>query len=230
MSDPQNPQTPEPPASEPAAPTPAPAPVPIEAWLREGFKLFQSQPGLLIAAGAITVALSVITLGVLSGPLMAGLYMLVLRLHDKASPTPKPGDLFQGFQVFLPAFLLVVGVAAITFVGSFILDFVPIVGSLAAMLGSVVLSAVVMFAMPLIADRRMQVWPAVEMSLDTIKPNFWMFLAFNLLAGVISSAGIIVCCVGIVVTLPIGVCILSVAYRDVFGQPAAGEAAPAAGA
>jgi uncharacterized membrane protein len=60
-------------------------------------------------------------------------------------------------------------------------------------------------------------------SINKVKTNFWPFLALSFVAGIIGGIGQIACGIGIVFTLPIQACILTVAYREVFS----GAKAPA---
>ena len=52
----------------------------IGAELGKGWRLFQPNMGLLIVAGVIATVVSVITCGLLGGPLMAGMLLVVRRL------------------------------------------------------------------------------------------------------------------------------------------------------
>ena len=74
-------------------------------WIKEGFDLYKDNLGLLILASLIAFLLSVVSLGILSGPMSAGLISILLRLRDGDPTPPAVGDVFQGFQFFLPSFL-----------------------------------------------------------------------------------------------------------------------------
>ena len=193
-------------------------------WIQKGFDLFKANMGLLIVAALLAYVLAGITIGILLGPMMAGLILIVLALIDKREPKPADGDLFKGFECFLQAFLLVLVVGLPLLVVSMILMLIPCVGwlvSLALQLGA---STAVMFALPLVADKKMAFWPAIMASFEMVKRNFFSFLGLMLVSAVISGIGSIACGIGVIVTAPIGICIMAVAYRELF------SAAPAAGA
>jgi uncharacterized membrane protein len=82
-----------------------------------------------------------------------------------------------------------------------------------------------MFGLFLIVDKQMAFWPATVGSFDKIKTNFWQFLGFSIVAGIIGSIGAIACGIGAALTLPIQACILTSAYREVFGE-AEGQTRP----
>jgi uncharacterized membrane protein len=63
----------------------------------------------------------------------------------------------------------------------------------------------------------MEFWPACQQSINAVKTNFWPFFGLSAVAGFIGSIGALAFGIGIVLTLPIQGCILTVAYRDVFG-------------
>ncbi|MEW5724027.1 MAG: hypothetical protein AB1896_13035, partial [Thermodesulfobacteriota bacterium] len=106
--------------------------VKINEWLSEGFTLYKNNFGVLVVASILTVVLSGLTLGVLAGPLAAGLTLMCLRLYDKSGGPVQPGDVFKGFQFFLNAFLfMLVWFLGLLIVGV-ILSLIPLLGTLAA--------------------------------------------------------------------------------------------------
>jgi hypothetical protein len=193
-------------------------------WFERGWKLFTDHAGLLVLSSLIVIALTLLTLGVLGGPLAAGMILIVLRLVDRAEPKPEAGDVFQGFQFFLQAFLFVFVYVIVDIVGSMILTVVPLIGLPASMAYSAALAALLLFALFLIVDRGMDFWPACMASVDKVKTNFWPFFGLALVLQIVTVAGALVCFVGLLVTLPLVYCVTAVAYRDVFAPPAGAEA------
>ena len=57
------------------------------------------------------------------------------------------------------------------------------------------------------------------------KENFLPLLVLGLLAGLISAIGLVGCFIGVIVTAPIGACIVTVAYREMTGAAAPAPAA-----
>jgi uncharacterized membrane protein len=187
-------------------------------WLEQGFTLWKENIGVLVIPALLVLILSVFTLGILAGPMLAGLVLMILRLQDKAEPKPAIGDVFQGFQYFLNAFLFMLVYFVVSFVGSTILAIIPVIGGLLGYFFSFALMALVMFALFLIVDKKMDFWPAVMASVDKVKMNFWPFLGFAVVISVISALGLIACGIGIIVTMPFYYCAVAVAYRDVYGD------------
>ena len=75
-----------------------------------------------------------------------------------------------------------------------------------------------MFGLYLIVDKQMNFWPASRKSIDTVKTNFWPFFGLAAIASIIGSIGALAFGIGIVLTVPIQICILAVAYQEIFGE------------
>ena len=186
-------------------------------WIEKGFNLYKENIGALILVSLLAGVLSAVTFGILAGPMMAGLTLIVLGLFDKKEPKPEVGRLFDGFNYFLNSFLFILVWGVIIFVASLILSFLPVVGQLASIFLAYAAQALLMFGIFLIVDKKMEFWPASMESINKVKTNFWPFLGLSAVASIIGSIGVLVCIVGIVVTFPIQFCILTVAYREVCG-------------
>jgi uncharacterized membrane protein len=186
-------------------------------WFEKGFDLYKSNLSILIVASLIVVILSGVTFGILAGPMFAGLLLITLGLFDKKEPKPEVGGLFKGFDYFLNSFLFVVVWGVALFVASIILSLVPCIGQLASLFAIFAAQAFLMFGLFLIVERQMAFWPATVESVNKVKTNFWPFLGFSIVAGIIGSIGAIACGIGVALTLPIQACILTTAYREVFG-------------
>lgn len=131
----------------------------------------------LVLATLVTVVLTVLTLGVLAGPLTAGLCaMVIARRRDGTRPAV--GDVFSQlgrFWSFFGAALLMVvliGLAAITIVGG------------------VLLATIWVYVFPLMVDRRLGVFDAMRQSKDMVLGGgFWEHLGFTLLLLIIGAFG-----------------------------------------
>lgn len=194
----------------------------IAAALRRGFDLYKENITTLLLATLLAMVIGSVTVGILAGPMFAGLYLIALGLVDKQAPKPEIGDLFKGFNFFVPSLVLFILVIVASLVGQFILGLMPVLGFLLSLLYSFALSTFVMFALPNIVDRKMDVVPAIQASVETVKSNFWLFLGLNIVASVVSSLGMIACFVGVIVTAPLYVTTLAVVYRDLHPAQSAG--------
>ncbi|MCX6993773.1 MAG: hypothetical protein NT011_11625 [Kiritimatiellaeota bacterium] len=189
-------------------------------WIQQGWELYKANIGVWIVASLLAIVISVATLGILSGPMMAGLVWMALVLVDRKEPKPQMGDVFKGFDYFLQSFLFFL-VWGVIMLAISVVSLIPCVGTLVVIVVSIVLHTALMFGLFLIVDKKMEFWPASMLSLNVVKPNFFPFLGLLVVAMLIGHVGAIACGIGVIVTMPIAVCILAVAYRNVFGVQAA---------
>ncbi len=189
-------------------------------WIEKGFNLYKENFGILVLASLIAVIVSAITVGILAGPMAAGVLLIIFQLVDRKEPKPEVGTLFRGFDFFLHSFLFFVIWGIAVFIASLILGLVPCIGQLASLFVVFVAHALLMFGLFLIVDRKMEFWPASVESFNMVKRNFWPFLGFSIVSNLIGSIGAVACGIGVVFTLPIQVCILTVAYREIFDDKA----------
>lgn len=187
-------------------------------WIKEGFDLYKENLSVLILSSLIAYLMTGVTLGILAGPMFAGLIQIILRLHDKDQPPPTVGDLFQGFQYFLPSFLFTLVWTAIIVVSSLILMLIPCIGTLLILGLTFAGMAFLMFGLYLIVDRKMDFWPASMASIEKVKEDFFPYLGLSLVAAIIGEIGTIACGIGVFATMPIYFTILAVTYRDVFDK------------
>ena len=185
-------------------------------WIEKGFILYKENFRILVLASVFVLVIGTVTIGILAGPMIAGLALLILQLLDGKVPKPDAGTVFKGFQYFLNSFLFVVIWGMVTLIGSVIVGMVPVIGQLASVLLVYAAQAFLMFGIFLIVDRQMDFRPASMKSIDTVKTNFWPLFGLSAVAGIIGSFGAIAFGIGIVFTIPIQASILAVAYREVF--------------
>ena len=185
-------------------------------WIENGFALYKENFGILVLVSLIAVLVGTITVGILAGPMAAGVLVIVFQLLQRKEPPPEVGTLFRGFDFFLNSFLFFIIWGIAIFVASLILGLVPCIGQLASLFVVFVAHALLMFGLFLIVDRKMEFWPASVESFNMVKRNFWSFLGFSIVTNLIGGIGAVACGIGVVFTLPIQVCILTVAYREVF--------------
>jgi hypothetical protein len=74
-----------------------------------------------------------------------------------------------------------------------------------------------LFASILVVDQRLDFWPAMELSRNTVSPAWFAFFAFVLVLLVINTAGALLLGLGLFVSVPLSACALTAAYADIFG-------------
>jgi hypothetical protein len=148
-----------------ASPPLPPRRIDIGVALKQAARLFVKDLAPLLIAGLLAGVLSVVTLGVLAGPLLAGLYGMVIgRVRD--GRRPEVSDVFLGLERFWAyasaALVLVVliGLASLTIVGGF------------------ALATIWLFVFPLMVDRGLSMGEAMKASRQMVmRAGFWEHLA-----------------------------------------------------
>lgn len=191
-------------------------PVKLNEWLVEGFHVYKEHFGVLLAASLLTVLLSILTAGILAGPLLAGMALMTLRLYDRAGNSVTAGNVFQGFRYFLPSFLFFLVWGFGVGLASVLLNLIPMLGQLGTLILVFGVFSLTMFGLFLIVDDKRAFWPASMGSIQAVIANLWPFLGFGAITLVVGQIGTILCGIGLVLTLPLQFCILAVAYREVF--------------
>jgi len=181
--------------------------------LKHGWRLFLKDIVPLLLGTLIATALAIVTLGILAGPLFAGLYgMIVTRIRDGREPAV--GDVFSCMNRFWSFFggsivlALAVGFAWITVVGG------------------VLLTTIWIYVFPLMVDRGMGFWDSLGASYHmVVDGGFWEHLALVLIFILVSSIGSAAAGVAFLLTTPFTVATLGAAYYTVQARGAEVERA-----
>jgi uncharacterized membrane protein len=189
----------------------------IGSCLRYAWALYQRDPWLLsaaaVVAGLINFAASWIPFAnmLTSMPLLAGLYLMVMRI-DEGRPTTI-GNLFDGYQYFLPLVISSVLTSLLIGLGIFLL-----------VLPGIYLALAYGFTALMIIDRKLDFWPAMEASRKLITANFWQYFLLAMvlmLAFVVSS---IPFGLGLPIAVPVCLAAHYHFYRALVPTPAAASA------
>ena len=72
------------------------------------------------------------------------------------------------------------------------------------------------FALPLVADRQMGAGAALKTSWKQVLRHWWQIFGLVVLVGLLNVAGLLLCCVGLLFTIPLGMAATMVAYEVIF--------------
>lgn len=182
----------------------------IAKWINEGWDLVFSNFWeflvisiiyvVVILAASSTILLALI----LAGPLTVGIYYVIFQ-KMRGNPI-QIGDISKGFNFFVAAVLADILISIFVWIG-FIFLIIP----------GIVISALYMFAFPLILEKNLDFWQAMETSRKVVQKNLLEFSVFMFLMWVFLFVGLLLLGVGFLVALPITFAATAAAYRDVFG-------------
>jgi hypothetical protein len=207
--------------------------------LKEAWELIKPQYWLLFAVTIIGIMIGGMTIYVLLGVMMCGIYLCYLQAID--GQRVEIETLFKNFKLFLPSLLLVI-VMIVPAIIVMAVIYVPLL--IAAMMGSklsqselitllfgsfaveivlavimVCLHTLLMFAFPLIVDRNLSSFQAMKLSAKAVWKNLGGVTGIWVLMFLLNLAGMLVFCVGIYFTIPLLLATQLVAYRKVFPKP-----------
>lgn len=166
--------------------------------------------GVLIGGCALIVvvqsALNSFTWGIvylaIAGPLHLGYCDVILRILR--GRRVEFVDLFSGFQRFVPAFMA----------NLLITLFAAIAGILTCGLGSLVVLWLYMLVWFFMADRGEDFWPAMESSRKTVMADLGPWLVLGLAIVGINIVGALACGVGLILSIPLTLVMLGLAYEQ----------------
>jgi hypothetical protein len=142
---------------------------------------------------------------ILQGVVFGGLYFMFLKLIRTRQA--EFGDAFVGFSSnFVP--LMLAGLVSVLLVS---------VGLAFCIIPGIYLAIAWMFAVPLVMDKRLDFWPAMELSRKMVGKHWWQLFWLVVLNVLVCILGFLVCCVGIYVAMPVTIAAIAYAYEDIFG-------------
>lgn len=212
---------------------------PIEVY-KEAWEIMKGEFWMVFAVTLVGLLVGGVLPIILTGPMMCGVYMCLL---DKADGRPLTFEkLFKGFDYFVAGLIVTLFVMVPTFV-FVIAIYLPMIGIavagtrmdqgaliafIAGMIVVEIIVAVVMifihsliiFAFPLIVDRKLSGFEAVKMSARAVWGNLAGVAGLFGVGFLVCLVGYLMLCIGIYFVIPIVMMATTVAYRKIF--PAAG--------
>jgi hypothetical protein len=188
--------------------------LPLGDYFKTGWELFKQYPGgfigfFLVNAVILLILWNIPLLGPLlffaiSPALIMGNFIVSAKLLQQQTPGFR--DFFTGFHFFLPLLLL-----------SLVTSVLIAIGLTLLIIPGIYLAVAYLFASCLVIDRRLDFWPAMELSRRTVNPLWFGIFTFMLLLAVVNLAGALLMGLGLLVTVPLTYCALTAAYADLFG-------------
>ena len=145
----------------------------FQAYLEDTFRIIKAEPIILILGGLVVQLLTILTMGILAGPILGGYFLLIIY-YLRENRKPAFNDIFSGLQQFanlLPYFFVLLTI----FIG-FMLLIIP----------GFVLATWWIYVLPLMVDRKISFSEAMKISTKKVnETGFFMHLVFLLLITVL---------------------------------------------
>jgi hypothetical protein len=146
----------------------------IGSIFKNGWRRFVDDIGPLLLGTLIAAGLTIVSLGILAGPLLAGLYSMVIR-RVRDGRRAEVGDVFSGFGRFWSYFaaalvlFVLIGLASLTIIGG------------------ILLATIWLYVFPLMVDRGMGLGEAMSESFRIVREaGFWEHLALVIVFAIIA--------------------------------------------
>lgn len=164
----------------------------IGSCISSGFEIFKRNPLTYVVAWLVLTIVNAATFGILIGPLLVGYFRMVKI--DAAGGKASIGDLFKGFDSLSPG--LVAGIVSLVVIG---------VGSMLCVLPGLVAAPLLPLSLYLVAEGEEDGVNAIKRAWHVMSPHIVESVVYMLILSVIAFAGVLMCCVGLFVTVPISV-------------------------
>jgi uncharacterized protein DUF4339 len=157
--------------------------------------------------GAIFIVFATSVLGTpVYAVCMGGLYRYYLKMIRGEQP-----DIGAAFSGFSSSFGQLVLAGLVT-------GCLTLIGCALCILPGIYLSVSWYFTVPLVVDKQLGFWEAMELSRKAVAKHWFHAFGLILVISLVAAVGVIGCCIGVFVTMPIAFVALMYAYEDIFGR------------
>jgi hypothetical protein len=166
--------------------------------------------GATVLSWLISIGLAFVpVLGWVVGIVMLGSldYMFLRRIRGEAVQI---GDVFAGFNIMFLHLAL----------AGLVKWLLTSVGLVLCILPGIYLAVGYVFALPLVIDKKMEFWPAMEVSRQVVHRHWWSVFALLIVLALVACAGFLACFIGALITVPVASASLMYAYEDLFVESA----------
>lgn len=196
----------------PGSPVKAPAAAPVYSggrsdtarWIGEGWDLVKDDLETFVLMAIVMAVVNGAVPILLQGVTTAGFQAACKK--KLRGVKPQLADLFSGFEFFVPTLIAHIVISILIFIGSI---FFIIPGLLAA--------AAFNFTFLFIIDKRMDFETAMRASHAVVKQDYFGYCLFIAALFLLNVLGLLCLFVGLLVTIPITLAAITVAYRDTVG-------------
>lgn len=164
--------------------------------------------GLLSEASISAILIGQFVISVLASaltyPFLAGVNMVGIR---RAANQPVSfNEVFSGLSMFVPLLVTAVVMTILIYIGSLLL-----------LLPGIYLGVAYMLAMPLVIERGLSPWQALETSRKAISQHWFKVFGLFLVLGLIMALSMIPLGIGLIWSMPLFIISMGVLYRTIFG-------------
>jgi uncharacterized membrane protein len=173
-------------------------------WIGQGWDVVKDDLGIFVVMTIVMVVANGFCPFLLQGATTAGFQVSFKRkLRGQKADL---GDLFQGFQFFVP-----------TLVAHLLISIFAFLAFLCLIIPGLVVAAMYTFTFLFIVDKRMDYGEAMRASHAVVKQDYLGYTLFLIALMALNFVGFLCLIVGLLVTIPISMGAIAVAYQEVVG-------------
>ena len=182
----------------------------LGSWISRGWDIISADIGTFLLLGLIYIVIvaiassTVIGQFLVIGPLQVGLFFIIFE-KIRGNPV-SVGDIAKGFNFFVSAVLSSILIGVFSAVG-FLLCIIP----------GIIVMALYIFTPVFILEKNLDFWEAMEASRKATKDHLFEMVLFVVILGLINFAGVLVCGIGVIFTLPLTYAAVAVGYNELVG-------------
>lgn len=180
----------------------------LEQNIQNSIELYLNNMGIIFLSGVIASILSLISLGILTGPLFGGLLILSLKIL-RGDPVDFM-EIFAHFNKLLPTLLL----CLIAGISLMITKKIPVIGTLLFVLLSPFILVITAIALIIIIEKDYPLIPALREGVDFFKTDPMVIWIYGLITLILSISGAIIFGIGALLTIPFATSYMAVAYQE----------------
>jgi len=173
-------------------------------WIGQGWDLVKSDFGTFLLMTIIMLAVNSGVPLLLQGATAAGFQFACKK--KLSGQKAELMDLFQGFQFF-----------GSTLAAHIVISILLFIGLLLLIIPGLVVAAMYNFTFLFIVDQKMGYRAAMRASHAVVKQDYFGYTIFVIVLGLLNLAGVLCFVVGLLLTIPVTMAAVAVAYRDVVG-------------
>ena len=173
-------------------------------WIGQGWDIVKDDLGIFVVMTIVMVVMSGAVPFLLQGATTAGFqFSFKRKLRGQKADL---GDLFLGFQFFVP-----------TLVAHLLISIFSFLAFLCFIIPGLVVAAMYTFTFLFIIDKRMDYGQAMRASREVVKQDYVGYTIFVIALVALNLVGFLCLVVGLLVTIPISMAAIAVAYKEVVG-------------
>lgn len=176
--------------------------------------------GSAIGASLLVMLIGGFTCSIGYPAMLGGFFLLADAWITKRQPVPGAGDVFKGFSYFLPTLVAVILLVLVQYILSSFLLVVLVLGWILLYAMSLIVNSLLFWVVMVVVNQRISGYKAFcHVLTETCRNRFWKPILVGILANMLMGAGALVCGIGVIFTIPFGLCVYAAAYRKLFDAP-----------